>query len=252
MAIVTLLTDFGLSDSYVAEIKAAMLAVADDIRFIDITHEIALGDVQSAQYLLDRTWHRFPVGSVHVAIVDPGVGTSRRAIAAQSHGHCFVAPDNGILTTVLDGATVVELPVRDQAAPTFHGRDVFAPAAAQLAAGIAIEEVGRPFDGWHRVPLPVARLIGGDMVGAVVHVDGFGTLVSNVRGEDLAPDAVVTVGTVVVGPLQRTFGDVESGELLGFVGSAGTVEIAVRDASAVHQLGVGVGTVVRVKHAIPR
>ena len=243
--VVTLLTDFGLSDSYVAEMKAAMLAVERGLCLVDVAHQLELGDVQAAQYLLERFWHRFPRGTVHLVVVDPGVGTSRRAIAATNHGHGFVAPDNGILSPILEGAEVVQLPIPDGAAPTFHGRDVFAPAAARLAAGAPLAELGRPFTGWHRFPFPDPKRENHVTCGTVVHVDRFGTLVTNIRGHELGSGVEIQVGESRIGPLRRTFADVEPGALVAFIGSNNTVEVAVRDGSATAELGTGLGAPVR-------
>lgn len=247
--IVTLLTDFGTADNYVAEMKAAMLAVEQDLQFVDITHGLGLGDVWSAQYLLSRTWRRFPRGTVHLAVVDPGVGTSRRAIAAAFEGHSFVAPDNGILTPILPGAEVVGIEVPQSAAPTFHGRDVFAPAGARLAVGTPLLEIGQPFAAWHDFPLPVAKRELGALVGTVVYVDRFGTLVTNLRASEMPPDARITVEGVSLGFVRRTFGEVESGELVPFIGSSDVLEIAVRDGSAAEVLGFGARDGVRVSAA---
>src|SRR5881397_2033688 len=135
--LITLLTDFGTSDSYVAEVKAVLLSRALGAALVDVTHQIPPGDVRAGQYILARVWHRFPRGTVHLVVVDPGVGTARRALAAETAGQFFVAPDNGVLSSLPAGARFVALPVPVGAAPTFHARDVFAPAAAQLANGTA-------------------------------------------------------------------------------------------------------------------
>lgn len=243
-AVVTLLTDFGYQDSYVAEMKAVLLSAAPSLCLVDVTHEVAPGDVLAAQYLLSRTWFRFPAGTVHLAVVDPGVGTKRRAIAAGSGGHYFVGPDNGLFTPVLDAAEVVELPISETAAPTFHGRDVFAPAAARLALGAAIAELGRPVADPVRRSLPQPRSESGRVTGSVIYVDRFGTLVTNLGLQWVKGVTRVEVRGVAV-PLRRTFADVPRGELVAFVGSGGTVEIAVRDGSAAEKLGVGIGQPVR-------
>jgi S-adenosylmethionine hydrolase len=158
MPIVTLLTDFGTSDSYVAEMKARLLAGAPDAVLVDVTHAVAPGDIRAAAYILGRSWHRFPEGTVHLAVVDPGVGTARAAVVIGAGGHRFVGPDNGLFTNVLRDreVEVVEIAVPDGAAPTFHGRDVFAPAAAALLAGDPLHTLGPPFLG---IP---ARLVMGE------------------------------------------------------------------------------------------
>jgi hypothetical protein len=244
--VITLLTDFGTADSYVAEVKGVLLTHAPDAVLVDVTHEVAAGDVFAAQYLLARSWSRFPSGTVHLAVVDPGVGSARRAIAARVSGHGFVAPDNGLLTPVLDGATVVALPTPPGAAPTFHARDVFAPAAAALANGALLVSLGVEIQDPVRRGLAGPELQAGAMVGVVVHVDRFGTLVTNLPSEWLAAHARVEIAGRDAGPVERTFADVPTGRLLALAGSGGTVEIAVRDGSAARTLGAATGTVVRV------
>ena len=245
MALITLLTDFGLSDSYVAEVKGVLLSRAPGATLVDVTHQVPPGDVRAGQYLLARTWHRFPLGTVHLAVVDPGVGTARRALAAAAGEHWLVAPDNGLLSFLPVGAHFVSLPIRADAAPTFHGRDVFAPAAAALAAGARLEDLGSPITDATHAPLPTPRHDGIAVVGEVLYVDRFGTLVSNIPGPDVEPGVRIRVAGTDVGALRRTFGDVERGTLVAFVGSGGTVEVAVRDGSAARLLGVGVGAEVR-------
>src|SRR5256885_10710816 len=142
--LITLLTDFGTSDSYVAEVKAVLLSRALGAALVDVTHQIAPGDVRSAQYVLARVWHRFPEGTVHLVVVDPGVGTSRRALAAEAAGHYFVAPDNGVLSPLPAHTRFFELPVPPRAAPSFHGRDLFAPPATELATGTPPSALGAP------------------------------------------------------------------------------------------------------------
>ncbi len=243
-SLITLLTDFGLADSYVAEVKGVLLSLAPGATLVDITHQVAPGDVRAGQYLLARAWHRFPPGTVHLAVVDPGVGTSRRALAAGAGGHWFVAPDNGLLS-FLDRPRFVSLPVPADAAPTFHGRDVFSPAAAALANRARLDDLGTPITDATYAPLPTPRGDGIGVVGEVLYVDRFGTLISNIPGPEVEPGVRIRVAGTDVGALRRTFGDVERGTLVALVGSGGTVEIAVRDGSAARLLGVGVGAEVR-------
>ena len=146
---ITLLTDFGSADHYVAEVKGVLLSRAPGVTLVDVTHGIPPGDVRSGAYIIGRTWHRFPSGSIHFAVVDSGVGTTRAALAFGAHGHVFVGPDNGLFTPVLHDAEVeaVVLPTPETASPTFHGRDLFAPAAAALATGVPLHTLGQPFPG---------------------------------------------------------------------------------------------------------
>lgn len=243
--IITLLTDFGTADSYVAEMKGVLLARAPNVTIVDISHQVSPGDIGAGQYLLGRAWQHFPQGTVHVAIVDPGVGTERRALAAESGGHRFVAPDNGLLSFLPKDARFVSLPIPVGAAPTFHGRDVCAPAAASLATGALLESLGVIITDAHHSPLPTPQHDGLTVVGEVIYVDRFGTLVSNIAGNAVQRGVRIRVEGTDVGSLSRTFRDVARGALVAFVGSGGTVEIAVRDGSAARMLGVGVGAEVR-------
>jgi len=243
--LITLLTDFGTADSYVGEVKGVLLSRVHGAQLVDITHQAPPGDIRAGQYILSRVWHRFPQGAVHLAVIDPGVGTERRALAVEAEGHYFVAPDNGLLSCLPATAHFVSLPIPPGAAPTFHARDVFAPAAAQLAHGASLTHLGQPITDPYRSPLPVPYHDRAGVVGEVVYVDRFGTLVSNIPGELVEPGVRVKVGGTEVGTLARTFGDVARGQLVALVGSGGTVEIAVRDGSAARLLGVGVGAEVR-------
>lgn len=244
-SLITLLTDYGVTDSYVAEVKGVLLTAVPDATLVDITHQVSPGDVRAGQFLFTRSWRRFPRGTVHLVVVDPGVGTARRALAAEAAGHFFVAPDNGLLTSLPDDAEFVSLPVPPSAAPTFHGRDVFAPAAARLAMGVSLEELGDSVEDVRRVPLPMPRTDGVALLGEVVYVDRFGTLVSNIMAEDVDAGVRIAVEGSEVGPLRKTFGDVDPGQLVAYAGSGGEVEIAVRGGSAARLLGAGVGAAVR-------
>jgi S-adenosylmethionine hydrolase len=218
---------------------------------VDVSHQIPPGDIRAGQYVLARAWSRFPSGTVHLAVVDPGVGTQRRALAAEvaAHrfvaGHRFVAPDNGLLSFLPADARFVSLPVPAGAAPTFHGRDVFAPAAAALAVGAPLAGLGSPLTDPVRSPLPTPHHDGTAVMGEVLYVDRFGTLVSNIPADAVEPGVRIRIAGTDVGSLRRTFGDAERGTLLAIAGSGGTVEIAVRDGSAARLLGVGVGAEVR-------
>lgn len=243
--LITLLTDFGVSDNYVAEVKAVLLSQAYHAQLVDVTHRVPPGDVRAGQYILSRVWHRFPPGSVHLVVVDPGVGTARRALAAEAAGHYFVAPDNGLLSCLPAEARFVSLPIPAGAAPTFHARDVFAPAAAQITSGTALAHLGTLITDPVRAPLPVPRVDGAGVMGEVIYVDHFGTLVTNVPGEMVEPGVRIHVAGTDAGALQRTYGDVAPGKLVAYLGSGGSVEIAVRGGSAARMLGVGVGADVR-------
>ena len=245
MPVVTLLTDFGTRDSYVGEIRGRLLTLAPGAVLADITHDVTPGDVPAAAYVLDRSWQAFPTGTIHLAVVDPGVGSERRALALRAGGHFFVGPDNGLFTGVAGSVDAgVALPVPAGAAATFHGRDVFAPAAAALAGGVSLDALGAPLQGdLVRLGRPLPVVDGASLVGEVVYIDRFGTLVTNLAEGASGP--VELAGAAL--PLRRTFSDVASGELVAMKGSGGTIEIALRDGSAAEQLRVGVGCRVRVR-----
>ena len=250
MKIITLLTDFGTTDSYVAEVKGVLLSRDPTAVLIDVTHGVPPGDVRSAAYILGRTWRRFPAGTVHLVVVDPGVGTSRAALALSVHGHCFVGPDNGVFTAILHAAEVaaVELLIPEGASPTFHGRDVFAPAAAALAGGANLSMLGQRFAGIpERLAYTAPHYEGKTLVGEVVYVDRFGSLITNLTPELVPSYATLEVEELDIGPLKQTYNDVATGGLLAYVGSGGAIEIAVRNGSAARRLGVGMGGRVRAK-----
>ncbi len=241
MPIITLLTDFGTADGYVGEMKGVLATATPSSSLVDISHEVTPHDIEAGRLAVARYWHRFPAGTVHLAIVDPGVGGSRPAMAVESEGRFLVGPDNGLLSPALlrPGARCVSLGVPAAASATFHGRDVFAPAAARLALGESIESLGEPYT--EPVILRTAeatRRDDGAIVGSVITIDRFGNLVTNlvVRHAGM----VEIAGQVL--PVQRTYGDVEPGALVALVGSSGLLEIAARDGSAATLLGAQRGT----------
>jgi S-adenosylmethionine hydrolase len=250
MTVITLLTDFGTADSYLAETKGVLISRAPAAVLVDVSHGVSPGDVRAAAYILGRTWHRFPAGTVHMAVVDPGVGTSRAALALRVRDHYFVGPDNGLFTPVLRDSEVeaVALPTPRTASPTFHGRDLFAPAAAALAGGAALSMLGPPFAGIpERLAYTTPHYEGKTIVGEIVYIDRFGSLITNLTPELVPSYATLEVEDLDLGPLKRTFHDVSTGGILAYVGSGGAIEIAVRDGSAARRLGIGVGGTVRAK-----
>jgi S-adenosylmethionine hydrolase len=244
--LITLLTDFGTADGYVAELKGVLVTSAPGIRLIDLSHDIVPHDVDAARLAVARYWRRVPAGTVHLVVVDPGVGSARASIAVSSDGRFLVGPDNGVLSPalLLPGAHVVSLPVPSDAAPTFHGRDVFAPAAAALARGANLESLGPPHaDPVLRRTPEAVREPDGWLRGEVIVVDRFGNAVTNLLG--------VHGGDVRVGdrsvPFGRTYADVGPGEPVALVGSSGLLEIAIRDGNAARALHLERGAVVRVR-----
>ena len=244
--LITLLTDFGTADGYVAEMKGVVLSALPDATLVDVSHDIAPQDIESARLAVARYWRRFPAGTVHVVVVDPGVGSERAAIAVESEGRFLVGPDNGALSPALlmRTATVVALPTPATASATFHGRDVFAPAAARLAGGAALASLGADFSApvVRRTPEP-HRGADGTIMGEVIHIDRFGNAVTNLLARQ--------GGTVVVAgqslPVVRTYGDVSPGSYLALVGSSGLIEVARRDGSAATGLGLARGAPVALR-----
>lgn len=239
MPAITLLTDFGTADGYVAEMKGVLTTLAPQAPLLDMSHDIPAQDVEHARLTLARYWRRFPVGTVHLVVVDPGVGTSRAAIAVQSDGRYLVGPDNGVLSPALFAldARVIALPVDPHASATFHGRDVFAPVAAQLALGAPFDALGEALHEpvRRRTPQP-QRLNDGSLAGVVLTIDRFGNIITNLVAYAAHSRAATSVE---LGGMQarvvRTYGDAAPGELVALVGSSGFIEVAVRDGSAAAQ-----------------
>lgn len=251
--LITLTTDFGTAGYYVAAMKGRILSRCPEVRLVDVTHEITPFEVIEASLILQETVKAFPPGTIHVAVVDPGVGGPRKPIVVQSHSQWFIGPDNGLFTPFLDGdAKVWELLI-DRFAPvsrTFHGRDLFAPAAARLAAGEPVEEFARPMTQPVRMHLPRARREGAGVLGQVVYTDAFGNLVTTIRREDLAGFArplTVLAGPTRVSRVVESYHQGAVGESLALIGSAGLLEIAVAQGNAALQLGIGRGERVRVE-----
>lgn len=254
MSIVTLTTDFGTRDGYVGEMKGVVLERARSARLVDVTHDVPPGDVWCGAWTLSRVWTRFPPGTIHLAVVDPGVGTDRRAAAVRIAGRWLVAPDNGLLTLASgDVETVRELdPARIGLEPlsdTFHGRDLFAPAAAHLAAGRDRADLGPSLDPGSlvRLPTPAPERDGGRLRGRVVHVDRFGNLITDLPLDWLPERPVAELGGREVRATGGSFAAVEPGEPVLIRGSGGTLEVCVRDGRADELLGVERGATVEVR-----
>lgn len=248
MGIVTLTTDFGTADGYVAEMKGVVLSAAPGCTLVDVTHDIPPGDVEAAAWVLHRVWERFPAGSVHLVVVDPGVGGARRALALQTRGRWFVGPDNGIVSRVLPESipesTWTIDPGRFAPGPistTFHGRDLFAPAAAHLVGGGPPDALGSLISGpgLVRLELPGPSRSRDIVRGCVEHVDRFGNLITNIPGSWVAPSALTEISGVGISGVRSGYTSVEPGRLVALIGSSGTLEIAVRDGSAAERLAVG-------------
>ncbi|MFH1763178.1 MAG: SAM-dependent chlorinase/fluorinase [Gemmatimonadota bacterium] len=253
MARITLLTDFGTEDGFVGAMKGVLATHAPMALVEDITHAVPPGDVRKASQVLGRYWCRFPPRTVHLVVIDPGVGTSRRSLAVRADERLLVGPDNGLFSLVFSEAlewVCVELkPSELLPAPTsetFHGRDWFAPAAALLATGTPLELLGEPISDPVLLREVPRKKVGEWVVGEVVEVDRFGNLATNLPEELVRLTGEVGVEGCWI-PLRRSYGEVESGELLALIDSDGRVEVAVRDGSATKRLGVGMGGSVRIR-----
>jgi len=268
-SLITITTDFGTQDAYVPAMKGTMLSICDSARLVDVTHGISPQDVMEAAFVLQSAYPFFPDGTVHLVVVDPGVGTGRRAVALRHGEHWFVGPDNGLFPLVLEDKApdaVVELD--DPAfwrtpdpSTTFHGRDIFAPAAAHLAAGEPVEALGSPVDTLE--PLRWARPTAADraLQGWIMHVDHFGNCVTNIRRStfvdalglddadpsvDAFPPVKGYAGNQVIERIGTTYGTVAEGDPLLLFGSTGFLEIAVNGGSAADLLDIQKGDSVKV------
>lgn len=258
--IVTLLSDFGVRDSYVAAMKGKILSVDPSLNVVDISHEIPQGDIRSGAYVLSQAAFCFPRGTVHCAVVDPGVGSSRAALALEAGGHFFVGPDNGLFSLSMETEQEVWVHrverFQVEGPQTFHGRDLFAPVAARVGAGMSIGDVGPRHDEPVTLRDSAPYLESGALRGEVVHVDVFGNLITNIsschleklglstRARERGEGVEVLVGEEVVDGVARTFSSVAAGMIVSYWGSAGALEVAVRDGSAAEALGAARGDAV--------
>jgi S-adenosylmethionine hydrolase len=255
--VVALLSDFGLRDHYAGTMKGVILSICPDATLVDITHDVPPHDVLAGALELVAAYRYFPSGTVFVAVVDPGVGSTRRGIAADTGEYKFVAPDNGVLTLVFDDQApkrVVELTERRYARPTvsrtFEGRDRFAPAAAWLAKGIELGGLGRNAAAMHRLDVPRPKVGDGSIDGEVLLVDRFGNLITNIdrRTFDRMAGASleIRVGSHQVSKVVSTYADVSADEICALFDSTDHLEIAANGASAAIRLDVGRGAAVHV------
>jgi len=253
---VTLLTDFGMSDGYVGAVKGVILALCPRAQLIDVAHDIAPGDILAGAVALMTSAATFPAGCVHLAVVDPGVGTDRSGLIVESGGSYFVGPDNGLLslaTTASRRAWKLDHPqwFRDRVHSTFHGRDVFAPVAARLADGVSPELLGSAVERIVTLEIPPAVHRDGGVVGEILLADRFGNLITTLREDDLPASRAATVVTIAGGescPIVESYGFASKDTLVAVVGSGGFLEISSVGGSAREHLGAaGVrGTPVRV------
>ncbi len=256
--IVTLLTDFGLEDEYAGVMKGVILGISPKARVVDLTHQVPPGDVRRAGLLLDWSWRFFPKGTVHVAVVDPGVGSSRKILCCEREGHRFLAPDNGLLSRVFSGARRCRARIvtnrrywLPHVSRTFHGRDIFAPLAAHLSRGLDIRKVGPAVPSIRLLKESAPRRLGTDrLAGRVIAVDRFGNAVTDITWRDLERWGTLNVEVRVRGRrlrgVQDSYSATGEGKALAIVGSRGLLEIAVNGGSATHALGIRPGQKVEV------
>lgn len=260
MSIIALLTDFGMQDHYVAAMKGMILQINPKVTLVDITHDIAPQGVLEAAFILRQTFPYYPAETIFVAVVDPGVGTSRRILAARYNNRVVLTPDNGLLTFLHRDAQLQEIRVVENRqymaatlSATFHGRDIFAPVAGHISRGVALDRLGAPAD---RVEiLGIARpewSRDGSIAGQVIYVDRFGNLITNIAESDLSGPRPqgrgreVVLNGRVIGPVRIAYTDVPAGQPLALIGSTCMLEIAVNGGSANRALDAGRGASVRV------
>ncbi len=258
--IITLTTDFGTRDYYAGATKAAVLAINPNARLVDISHEIPPGDVRYGAYMIAQTCPYFPSGTVHLVVVDPGVGGNRRPIALQSDAGTFVGPDNGIFTSLFENYRVdmvVEIKEKryyhEEVSPTFHGRDIFAPVSAHLSLGsIDLRDLGSPVED----PVMLERnepAAGKDVIhGSIIRCDRFGNIITNVSGGLLMEflgesEIAVEIGGNIIDRLEETYSSIETGQLLALIGSSGSLEVSVNGGDAGERLGVKAGDAVVIR-----
>jgi hypothetical protein len=256
--VITLLSDFGTRDAFAGVMKGVILGIAPEARLVDLTHEIPAQDVTAGALVLRAAAGFFPAAAIHLAVVDPGVGTARCPLLVVTERGLLVGPDNGLLHPAAAVLGVREIRVLDQpkyfrhpVSQTFHGRDVFAPVAAHLAAGVPPQALGSPVSAMTELPLAAPSREGDELRGEVIYVDRFGNLVTNISAADVASFPAQGLSVSVAGvanvPVVSNYAAVPNGAALAILGSWGLLEIAVREGSATRRLGAQRGTRVDVK-----
>ena len=237
--IITLTTDFGIDDHYVGSMKGVVLGINNEAVITDITHGIPKYDIFKAAYTLRGFYKYFPQGSIHVVVVDPGVGSERRPIIVQTQESIFIGPDNGVFSFVLKeskSVNVFEITnsefMLEDLSSTFHGRDIFAPVAAHLSLGVDIQDFGEVLKNPISLEIRKPELKGDEIVGEVIYVDSFGNLVTNIPGDLLKGYSKVQLGELIIDSVAGSYQDVARGNLLAIIGSSGLLEISINQGSA--------------------
>ena len=256
--LITLMTDFGTSDHYVGVMKGVILNINPQVEIVDITHAIPPQDVSAAAFLIDSAYRYFPTGTIHVIVVDPGVGSERRAIVCRTETACFICPDNGILTHILrDEEPIHTVTVENsayflpQVSNTFHGRDIFAPIAAHLSRGVPIGKLGSPVAQPLQLPIPKPQVTDKTVIGQVIWIDSFGNLITNISQEILeslegGSGVVIHTGNAKIDRLNQSYTESTVGEPLAIVGSFNRLEIAINQGSAAQALGLERGDTITI------
>jgi len=262
MPIITLLTDFGLRDPYVAEMKAVILSICPDARIVDISHEIKKFDIRTGSFILAQAAKYFPAGSIHVAVVDPGVGTKRRPIIVETNRGLYVGPDNGLLmlSAIRDGLrSIHEITnpkyMLKKVSRTFHGRDIFSSAAAHLANGVPPSDFGPKVDDPVVPKYAEPKILEGEIIGEVIHIDGFGNIITNISLTDLEKIGIKEGDKLAIKLKNHTmkltlclaYGDVPIDEPLSIIGGSDFLEVAINQGNASQKFNIGVGSPVHVK-----
>ena len=248
--IITLMTDFGTSDHYGGVMKGVILNINPQMQIIDITHTIPPQDIQAAAFLIDSAYRYFPIGSIHVIVVDPGVGSERRALVCQTETAYFVCPDNGILTHILRNEEHIRTVAVEnsayflpQVSNTFHGRDIFAPVAAHLSRGVPIGVLGSPVAQPVQLPIPKPQVMDKAIIGHIVWIDSFGNLVTDISHEivkllERRNGLVICAGSARIDHINRSYAESAVGEALAIVGSFNRLEISINQGNAAQILGL--------------
>jgi S-adenosylmethionine hydrolase len=259
MGIIALLTDYGESDWFAGEMKGAMMHRAPKATIVDITNHIPPGDIRCAAFALMSCYRTFPKGTVFCVVVDPGVGTRRAALAIKSDSYLFVGPDNGVLSWALKkeksySARAIECPelLPGKISNTFHGRDIFGPIAALLSEGIDFEKTGPLAQTFVDLPWPALIREKQSITGSIIHIDRFGNAITTIDAESIAalsrpPEKVSLVKFGNELPIRSYFQEVPTGQGLGYIGSAGYIEIAINNANAAAVFGLHIGDLVEVQ-----
>jgi S-adenosylmethionine hydrolase len=249
MAIITLLTDFGLRDHFVGALKGVLLKLNPELTLVDISHMIPPQDIYSGAFTLNQACFYFPAGTIHLAVVDPGVGSTRKALAVSAGGHFFVAPDNGLLTHILElqeDCIAYEITAdhyfNKPVSTTFHGRDIFAPIAAWISRGIPLHQLGPVVPNPIKLQIPVLKRVRDSLIqGAILAVDHFGNLITNLKPSDVPHAFKMMAGQKEISSMRQTYAEGSPGELFIVPGSTGYLEITIKDGSAAAQLNLKTG-----------